>query len=261
MAISLATLNTRAKPKPPLIAVYGVGGIGKTTLAAGAEAPVFIWAEDGAGKLDVPGWRVHAYAEVTEALGVLYTEEHQFKTLVVDSADWLETLIWGEACSRNGWKTIEDGGYGKGYVAALSIWKEYLEGLNALRDERGMTIIQIAHADIKRFDSPESEPFDRYIIKLHNKASALLQEHADIVAFLNYRVSLQKADVGFNKKVARAVGGGQRVLYLEERPAFLAKNRYGLPPSIDLPTTPEAWKQPEKIWAALGEYLPVSEHA
>ena len=256
MAISLASLKTSAGTKPPLIVLYGVGGVGKTTLAAGAPDPVVIWTEDGAGKLKLPGWRVNTYAEVTEAISTLYTEEHEFKTLVVDSADWLETLIWTEACARNDWKTIEDAGYGKGYVAALMVWKEYLEGLNALRDEKGMTIIQIAHADIKRFDNPETEPYDRYVIKLHAKASSLIQEHADIVGFLNYRVSLQKADVGFNKKVSRAVGGGQRVLYLEERPAFHAKNRFGLPTSIDLPTTKEAWKQPEKIWAAVAEHLP-----
>jgi hypothetical protein len=256
MAISLATLNTKNGVKPPLAVFYGVGGVGKTTLAAGSNAPVFIWTEDGAGKLDVPGWRVSSFAEVTEAVGVLYTEEHQFKTLVVDSLDWLETLVQAEACARNGWKHIEEPGYGKGYVAALAVWKDYLEGLNALRDERGMTIIQIAHADIKRFDNPESEPYDRYRIKLHDRAAGLVQEHADLVGFLNYRVSLQKADVGFNKKVNRAVGGGQRVLYLEERPAFHAKNRYGMPVSIDLPTTAQAWENPAAIWAAVAQHLP-----
>jgi hypothetical protein len=83
-----------------------------------------------------------------------------------------------------------------------------------------------------------------------------VQEHSDVVGFLNYRVSLQKSDVGFNKKVNRAVGGGQRVLYLEERPAFHAKNRYGMPVSIDLPTKLQAWTEPESIWAVLAEHLP-----
>lgn len=256
MAISLASLNVKGRTKPPMVLVYGVGGVGKTTLAAGALSPVFIWTEDGAGKLEVPGWRVRSYAEALEAIGCLYAEDHKFKTLVVDSVDWLETLVWAAACERNKWASIEEPGYGKGYVAALGIWKEYLEGLNALRDDKGMTVIQIAHADIKRFDNPETEPYDRYRVKLHDRASALLQEHADVVAFLNYRVSLTKADAGFNKKVARGVGGGQRVLYLEERPAYHAKNRFGMPASIDLPTTPEAWANPGNIWAALAQHLP-----
>ena len=66
------------------------------------------------------------------------------------------------------------------------------------------------------------------------RAAALLQEHSDIVLFANYRVSTVKADVGFNKKVTRALGSGERVLYTEERPAFLAKNRYGLPDVLPL---------------------------
>jgi hypothetical protein len=114
------------------------------------------------------------------------------------------------------------------------LWRQYLDGLNALRDERGMTVIQIAHTDIKRFDSPEHEPYDRYVIKLHARAAALLQEHSDVVLFANYRISTVKADVGFNKKVNRALGSGERVLYTAERPAFLAKNRYGLPDVLPL---------------------------
>jgi AAA domain len=100
-----------------------------------------------------------------------------------------------------------------------------------------MTVIQIAHTEIRRFDSPEHEPYDRYVIKLHARAAALLQEHSDVVLFANYRISTVKADVGFNKKVTRALGSGERVLYTAERPAFLAKNRFGLPDSLPL-----SWK-------------------
>ena len=97
-----------------------------------------------------------------------------------------------------------------------------------------MTVIQIAHTDIKRFDSPEHDPYDRYVIKLHTRAAALLQEHSDVVLFANYRISTVKADVGFNKKVNRAMGSGERVIHTAERPAFLAKNRYGLPDTLPL---------------------------
>jgi hypothetical protein len=75
------------------------------------------------------------------------------------------------------------------------------------------SIIQIAHTDIKRFDSPEHEPYDRYVIKLQTRAAALLQEHSDVVLFANYRLSIAKAEVGFNKKVARALGSGERIMH------------------------------------------------
>ena len=48
-----------------------------------------------------------------------------------------------------------------------------------------MTVILVGHAEIKRFDSPETEPYDRYQPKLHAPASALIQERMDAVLFAN----------------------------------------------------------------------------
>jgi hypothetical protein len=245
MAISLASLNRTTAPKPPRILIHGVHGVGKTTFAAGAPDPVFVLTEEGLGTLEVSHFPLaRTFDEVMQALAALYTEEHAFRTLVVDSVDWLEPLIHARVCKDQGWSSIEDAGYGKGYVHALDHWRQYIEGLNALRDDKGMTVVQIAHTDIKRFDSPESEPYDRYVIKLHTKASALLQEHSDIVLFANYRISTIKSDVGFNKKVTRALGSGERLLHTAERPAFLAKNRYALPDTLEM------------FWAALAEAMP-----
>jgi hypothetical protein len=235
MAISLASLRQATSLTPPRILIHGVAGVGKSTFAANADDPVVIATEDGLGMLKVASFPVaKSFEAVMEALAALYSEPHVFRTVVVDSVDWLEPLIWKKACEENRWGSIEEPGYGKGYLAALDLWRQYLDGLNALRDERGMTVIQIAHTDIKRFDSPEHEPYDRYVIKLHARAAALLQEHSDVVLFANYRISTVKADVGFNKKVTRALGSGERVLYTAERPAFLAKNRYGLPDVLPL---------------------------
>jgi hypothetical protein len=235
MAISLASLKRSTALTPPRILLHGVAGVGKTTFAAKAREAVVVPVEDGLGTLEVDHFPLAtSLADVTEALTALYSEPHEFRTVVIDSVDWLEPLIWKHVCATNKWGSIEAPGFGKGYAAALDVWREYLEALDALRTERGMTVIQIAHTDIKRFDSPEYEPYDRYVIKLHSRASALLQEHSDVVLFANYRLSTVKADVGFGKTVTRALGKGERVIHTAERPAFLAKNRYGLPDSLDL---------------------------
>jgi hypothetical protein len=252
MAISLAQLNRVGTIKSPRVLIHGVAGVGKTTFAAQANKPVFIQTEEGLGTLSSANFPLsRTFEEVMEALAALYTEQHDFATVVIDSVDWLEPLVWAKACRDNGWSSIEDAGYGKGYVAALNLWRQYIDGLNALRDDRGMTVVQIAHTDIKRFDSPEHDPYDRYVIKLHARAAALLQEHSDIVLFANYRISTVKADVGFNKKVSRAVGSGERVIHTVERPAFLAKNRYDLPDLLPLEWSAFAQAMPESLHATL----------
>lgn len=248
MAISLTQLTRANAPKPPRILIHGVAGVGKTTFASEANKAVFVQTEDGLGTLASAHFPLaRTYEEVIEALAALYTEPHDFKTVVIDSVDWLEPLVWAKACRDNGWASIEDAGYGKGYVAALTFWRQYIDGLNALRDDRGMTVVQIAHTDIKRFDSPEHDPYDRYVIKLHTRAAALLQEHSDVVLFANYRISTVKADVGFNKKVNRALGSGERVIHTAERPAYLAKNRYGLPETLPLKWQAFAQAMPDTL--------------
>ena len=236
MAISLSSLIQTTQVKPPRVLIHGVSGVGKTTFAAESKAPVFLQTEDGLGTINVPHFPLaHTWDEVLETLVLLYNEPHDYRTLVIDSVDWLEPLIWAKTCRVNKWDSIEDPGYGKGYIAALSYWREYIDAINALRNDRGMTVVQIAHTDIKRYESPDVDPYDRYVVKLHTKASALLQEHCDVVLFANYRVTYF-VEAGKSKptKSNRAVGGGERVVYTAERPAFLAKNRFGLPETISL---------------------------
>ena len=235
MAISLQSLLRSGTAYPPRLLVYGVAGVGKTKLAANAPNPIFLQTEDGLGMIQAATFGLmRSYADIQNALDVLFTQPHDFQTVVLDSLDWLEPLIWQETARINNWGHIEQAGFGKGYIAALDVWRGFLDGMTLLRNERGMAVILLAHADIRRFDSPETDPYDRYQPKLHARASALVQEHVDAVLFANYRISTLKSDAGFGKKVVRGVGGGDRLLHTVERPAFLAKNRFGLSETIDL---------------------------
>lgn len=245
MAISMASLRSGTALRPPLLVTYGVAGVGKTVFAANSVKPVIMQTEDGLGTIKVPTFgMLRSLDEVFAAINALYEEPHEFRTVVLDSLDWLEPLIWKRTCQDNKWQDIEQPGYGKGYLAALDTWRLFLDSMTTLRDERGMGIILIAHCDIRRFDSPETEPYDRYVIKLQSRAAALVQEHADAVLFANYRVSTIKTDVGFKKQVIRGVSGGERLLHTTERPAYLAKNRFGLPDTLPLD------------WSALAACIP-----
>lgn len=243
MSIDLSSIKRGKHIAPPRLVLYGPHGLGKSTFAAGdpvlglngAPKPIYIQTEDGLGTIDVPHFPLaKSYADVMEALSVLYTQDHDFQTVVLDSADWLEALVWKEACRIHGKADIEEFGYGKGYVAALDVWRGVLDGFVALRDKRGMATLFTAHCQIKRFDSPETEPYDRYMPKLHGSSSALIQEWADAVLFTNYKTIVKKEDVGFKQEVARGITTGQRMMYTQETPAYLAKNRYRLPAEMPL---------------------------
>jgi hypothetical protein len=233
MAKSLASLRQVKATNPPLVVAYGIHGIGKTTFASEWPNPVFIQAEQGTpGGVELASFgTIETFDDVLDSIGSLLTEDHKFKTLVVDSLDAMEPMIWQNICAKNEWQNIEAPGFGKGYIALDDPWREFLSGCKELT-RNGIAVVLIAHSDITRFDSPTTDPYSRYGIKLHKRASALVQEEADIVAFFNYRISLKEKDVGF-KKVSHGEGGGTRLIHFEERPGFLAKNRYQMPPSIE----------------------------
>jgi hypothetical protein len=212
--------------------VYGVEGIGKSTFAASAPKPIFILTEDGLGSLKADHFPIAtSFNDVIEAIGTLYSEKHNFQTVVIDSLDWLEAIISKEIDRKYDTKDLA---YGKGSIIASDRWREILEGLNALRNDRGMAVILLAHTTIKRFDSPEVEPYDRYQPKLQERSNAVIREWADAVLFANYKTIVKKDDVGFNKTSNRGISNGERMLFCNERPAYMAKNRYGLPDSIGL---------------------------
>ena len=234
MAFNLSTIRRGVVHTPPRVVVYGPHGVGKTTFAACAPSPILMQTEDGEGIIDVPRWGLlRTYADIMEAFGTLINERHEFATAAIDTMDWLEPIVHAETCARNKWSDIEAPGFGKGYLAADDVWREVFAGLDAMR-AKGMAVILLAHSEVKQFNDPVNDPFDRYQIKLQKRGASLMQEWADAVLFATYKTYTEKTDAGFRKTVTKGKGHGERVLYTEERPAFYAKNRYGLPPEIEL---------------------------
>ncbi len=253
MAVKLSDLRGSQETRPPQIVIYGGPGVGKTTLAAFAPDPVFIWTERGAGLLNPAGFPLAtSYQDVIDAIGALYMEPHDFRSVVIDTLDELEPLIWRAVCEEHGVAGIESvmKGYGKGYLEAVRWWRRILTALDALRSERNMNVVLVSHCLIKRFEDPRTEPYDRYLLKLNDKAIALVYGSSDIVAFAGYPTSTTKVELGFNKTATRGIAIGERTLHLEERPAFLAKNRYGMPAEMPL------HRDGNVTWQSFAQYIP-----
>ena len=166
-----------------------------------APKSIFVQTEDGLGEIACDKFPLaKTFGEVMQALSDLYTEEHTYRTVVVDSLDWLERLIWEEVCKQKTVESIEDIGYAKGYTFALTQWREFLTGLEALRADRGMMIILIAHAKIEKFENPETENYDRYVPRIHKLASHIVQEWCDEVLFATYRVHVKQTKEGLRQE-------------------------------------------------------------
>ncbi len=226
---------------PPRLLVYGTEGVGKSTFAAGAPKPIFIQTEDGLSEIECDKFPLAtSFDDVNSALTELYSTEHDYQTVVIDSCDWLERLIFDVLCQQYNVASIEkvDGGYAKGYTHALTHWRNVLHALDLLRNERGMVVIVVAHCKIEKFEDPESSAYDRYSPRLHKHASALVCEWSDAVLFATRRFRTQTEDAGFNRTrtIASAVGngGGERVLRCVGSPACIAKNRFGITEDLAL---------------------------
>lgn len=231
----LEQVTTGRSPAPRRVMLYGTHGIGKSTFAACAPKPIFLQTEDGLGEIECDKLPVATtFNEAMKGLSELYTESHPYQTIVIDSLDWLERLIWSEVCRKRNVESIEDIGYAKGYIFALTQWREFLEGLSALRTDKSMSAVLIAHARIERFENPETESYDRYVPRLHKLAAAVVQEWCDEVFFATYKVYTKQTEEGFNRKRSQGIGSGERIIRTQERPAHVAKNRLNLPEEIPL---------------------------
>lgn len=232
--MSLSNIITGVRMQPPRVVLYGPHGIGKTTFGASAYKPIFLPFEDGEGKLAAARFpRVTTYTMFGDAITALLREKHDFSTVIADTLDWMEPIIWAETCRRHGWASIETPSYGKGYLAANEVWNEALSGFDALR-AKGMSTILLAHSEIKLFQDPAIDHYDRYQLKLQKRAAELVQEWGDAVLFATYMVDIKKTDTGFGRKTVRGEGSGERMIWTEERPSHYAKNRYNLPPQIPM---------------------------
>ena len=227
--------------------LYGVHGIGKSSWAAQAPNCLILNIEDGLNDIDCQRTEHLTNLEgVNEALTYLGTQQHEFKSLAIDSVDWLEGIIHTEVAKKAGKDSIADIGYGAGYKQALKHWDQLLFKLDWLRSEKGMTIILLAHCAIKKHQDPEQESYDRYQPALHDTASALLQEWSDEVLFASYRTYLKKEDLGFNKTRGIAVGGTERFIRTTETATALAKNRLSMPSEIGF-----SWSEYAQFFSAV----------
>jgi hypothetical protein len=210
--------------------LYGIEGIGKTTLATQFPAPLVLDTEDGTNHIDVARASIHDWKTLTLALTELAVNSQGFKTIVIDSADWAEKLLVEWLLKTSGKKSIEDFGFGKGYVMLQEHFQRFLASCDVLVGQ-GINVVFVAHSMVKRVSPPDqTDGFDRYELKLTKQVSPLLREWCDLLLFCNYRTKLVEGSDGRLK----ATGGKERIMHAEHSAAWDAKNRFDLPAEMPM---------------------------
>jgi len=187
-------------PGPQRVVLYGVEGIGKTTLASKFPAPVFIDCEGSTRHLDVARTPVPtSWAKLFQIVAALQTDRQGYQSLVIDTIDWAQRLCVQHVCAvgldGKARDSIEGFGYGKGFTILAEEWGRFLDSLTALSNT-GMHIVLLAHSATRKFELPEEMgSYDRWEMKLEKKASALVKEWADCVLFANYKIYVVESEV------------------------------------------------------------------
>ena len=226
--------------------IYGPPGVGKTTLGASFPNPVIL--QSSGEKVDAlikNGRLPETLARFPEAtswdqldsgIKTLTNEDHDYKTLVVDTLNGAEKLLQAHVISTvydNDMRKFTD--YGAGERIASPKMLAFLASLDRLRESRKMSIVLLAHSRIKEQKNPEGENYDRYEPDFSKETLATVSRWSDALLFLNFFIVVNKEGLG--------LGGDQRVMHCERRAAYEAKNRLGLPATIQLGDTKEsAWQ-------------------
>lgn len=255
---SLSDVTTKSKPQPNRYAFHAGVGFGKSSLAAYTPSPIFLMTrgETGLLKLIETGQlpetshlpEMQTWGELNSAITFLRNEDHSFKTLVLDTANGAERLMHEYVCERDfggDWTDRGFMGYMRGFEVSLADWRMFLNALDELRQERGMTIFFLMHSRIKTFKNPSGADYDKYTPEMHDKTWSLTKGWLDCILFGNFEVTVrgQNGKTPDPSRKGKASETAARMIYTgSDNPTFDAKNRLGLPPEIEMGNSAEeAW--------------------
>jgi AAA domain len=233
MKMSILQKAKTQKTGALIITILGGPGSGKTTLAATFPKPFLIRTQGESPPRDIPEKRqpvslgeTNTVDKLWQQMDALLNDEHDFKTLIVDSATGLEELFIAHVVDADPKaKGIQQagGGYGAGRDEVSSLHLLLRKKAELLRAVRGMNTVFIAHSDIATISLPDTDQYSQYTLRMHGKSIAPYTDQVDAVGFLRQHTVF----TGDGKK-KRPISGEDRELVVHLTAANVSKNRLGI---------------------------------
>jgi hypothetical protein len=231
------TITTAGSQLAAAMGFHGPSGAGKTSLATCFPHPIVAMVRDQGLLPLVDAGMVPAVShfDPIESLGELESRvswleggDHEYRTLILDGLTGLEQVLCEHVCENFFEGSVASfNAYGRGWDAVVNAFASFLRRLDRLR-ARKIAVVILAHSKVANFANPTGPDYSRYVPDVKDKLWSLLHKWLDLFAYLTFDIDITAVAGGKGK----ATGSARRVLHTEERPGFVAKNRYGLPFAI-----------------------------
>ena len=165
--------------KEYVILIFGIPKVGKTTLAAQFDDPLFLSLEPGTKSLSVYRTEIKKWKNFTETIEELEKEKDRFKTVVIDTFAKLHDLCLEGVCKELGVDHPADAPYGKGFNMVDQEFNKWMNRLTL----SGRGIVLLCHEDSKDIEQKDGSVLTMLIPKASKQARDYINRCVDLVSY------------------------------------------------------------------------------
>lgn len=204
------------------ILLYGLPGVGKTSLAAQFPNVLIVGFEQGTNGIDnAYVAQMQSWGDFDDLVRQLVRDpeiKEKYHCIAIDTADEAWAMCERSVCAEHNVTSIGDIGYGKGYNETS---KKYHDAMQLLT-KAGYGVVFTAHSVEKTYKNEKGQEYPYLQPALDRRPFDIINKMVDIIAYI------REISIDDGKETKR-----ERFMYLrdEQGERFLAKSRFKYMPS------------------------------